>query len=1002
MRKKYLSALLFGALLFASTGTFTSCKDYDDDINNLQTQIDDVKTAISELQAKVDGGKYVTDVVKEGDGIKITWNDNSSSVIETIKGADGTIVTIGENGNWFIDGVDQGISAKGEKGDKGDQGEQGPAGPQGPAGEQGPAGPQGPQGEAGADGHDVQIIDGYWAIWDAEKGDYVKTQSLAGGVIAVETDGGYNFTITDANGEQQTIFVPTSATMGYIDILDYDQVNYAYPTYLSSMKALYGINEKDVTYGPTGSQKTLAKGLYMTLDRDLMVVVNPQGTDASDYAFNLMNSANQDTELKFKEAVPYEGDALLSRATSANGIWVLPHDFTRYENIEEARTKNYLLFKENDEDAYALSLTASLNNTTVKTPYDLKAELKKIGAVNVGLKNLENCAVNVEYAPSINWTSPTQDAAAVYDYWLTFEQSADNLKAVQLYGAEIVNDGHSFRYTRDTGVNNSVRLVYNYILMDGTVVQGDKAPQFTVYMREEMATEKELTLNRLNVALDAELISKDYPEFNHPNGVWAEIPADAKVFALNTEAYSLSDLLTQMSDVEKAVWNSAIEHNSVRVDIIGGEGDNNDDGQNWANAINVGYQIKDNAITFQFLVCKDYDYNFKLNNAYQLTFTALDEDTQTPVASIVLPFEFTQPTLDITRVDGEKAIWVSDTELKLYGDKVTKDGKYYMYAPLYEAFTTAYEKKYSDFVSNAEYYFLSLKNKAIYDGLFMGTPWRDAGEPAQSLENLDYSATAEGWSTSINVSDVLDETKLAIHADYKFYGVYPATEEQVKDFTLQFASLLGDAKDEDIVTKDPDYTVHNVTREVILDDEDFTLVDALGDSFYLFDGVKADGTIDNRSDMNRRQGFEEGTEGFETTFKLAMGTEGQEVTNVTVEDINGDPLNIGVLLGVAGTATVDANGTITVEASKNAGYYENNYTKTNGWAAATNNSNAIIVTNLPAKQANKPAGYAAVPGGIMIQLPANVGTTEPVVLKFELIDVFGVTKTLSVTVKAAK
>ena len=27
MRKKYLSALLFGAPLFASAGTFTSCKD---------------------------------------------------------------------------------------------------------------------------------------------------------------------------------------------------------------------------------------------------------------------------------------------------------------------------------------------------------------------------------------------------------------------------------------------------------------------------------------------------------------------------------------------------------------------------------------------------------------------------------------------------------------------------------------------------------------------------------------------------------------------------------------------------------------------------------------------------------------------------------------------------------------------------------------------------------------------------------------------------------------
>lgn len=49
MRKKYLSALLFGALLFASAGTFTSCKDYDDDIANLQDQIDR-KGSLEELQ----------------------------------------------------------------------------------------------------------------------------------------------------------------------------------------------------------------------------------------------------------------------------------------------------------------------------------------------------------------------------------------------------------------------------------------------------------------------------------------------------------------------------------------------------------------------------------------------------------------------------------------------------------------------------------------------------------------------------------------------------------------------------------------------------------------------------------------------------------------------------------------------------------------------------------------------------------------------------------------
>lgn len=38
MNKKYLSAVLFGALLASTTGTFTSCKDYDDDINGYGAQ----------------------------------------------------------------------------------------------------------------------------------------------------------------------------------------------------------------------------------------------------------------------------------------------------------------------------------------------------------------------------------------------------------------------------------------------------------------------------------------------------------------------------------------------------------------------------------------------------------------------------------------------------------------------------------------------------------------------------------------------------------------------------------------------------------------------------------------------------------------------------------------------------------------------------------------------------------------------------------------------------
>ena len=42
MKRKFFSMLLMGAMTIASVGMFTSCKDYDDDINNLQKQIDGI------------------------------------------------------------------------------------------------------------------------------------------------------------------------------------------------------------------------------------------------------------------------------------------------------------------------------------------------------------------------------------------------------------------------------------------------------------------------------------------------------------------------------------------------------------------------------------------------------------------------------------------------------------------------------------------------------------------------------------------------------------------------------------------------------------------------------------------------------------------------------------------------------------------------------------------------------------------------------------------------
>ena len=56
MNKKFLSAILFGALMVSSTGTFVSCKDYDDDIDQINQKLDGVEATVADLQKKIGDG----------------------------------------------------------------------------------------------------------------------------------------------------------------------------------------------------------------------------------------------------------------------------------------------------------------------------------------------------------------------------------------------------------------------------------------------------------------------------------------------------------------------------------------------------------------------------------------------------------------------------------------------------------------------------------------------------------------------------------------------------------------------------------------------------------------------------------------------------------------------------------------------------------------------------------------------------------------------------------
>jgi len=60
MNKKFLSAILFGALMVTSTGTFVSCKDYDDDIEELSNEKDALAKQIAELEAQMSSADAAT------------------------------------------------------------------------------------------------------------------------------------------------------------------------------------------------------------------------------------------------------------------------------------------------------------------------------------------------------------------------------------------------------------------------------------------------------------------------------------------------------------------------------------------------------------------------------------------------------------------------------------------------------------------------------------------------------------------------------------------------------------------------------------------------------------------------------------------------------------------------------------------------------------------------------------------------------------------------------
>ena len=110
-----------------NSGYLRICRDCKECVNNL--------TDLPTENVEKDTIYFVYDKEKYYSWTGTEWVESGGEYnLAGEGGGSGSEITIGENGNWFIDGVDTGQPSRGEQGEQGIQGETGPQGPQGEPG----------------------------------------------------------------------------------------------------------------------------------------------------------------------------------------------------------------------------------------------------------------------------------------------------------------------------------------------------------------------------------------------------------------------------------------------------------------------------------------------------------------------------------------------------------------------------------------------------------------------------------------------------------------------------------------------------------------------------------------------------------------------------------------------------------------------------------------------------------------------------------------------------
>jgi hypothetical protein len=731
MNKKYLSVILFGALMLGTTGTFTSCKDYDDDINNLQEQITANADAIKKLQDLVGDGKFVTGVTSDGNTITFTFSDNSTVPV-TIETEQAQKVEV-KGDELYIDDQPTGIKVAKEA-----------------------------EIETGL----VKAENGTWWVL-GEDGKYTDTEIPVSGVTAVKNDKDqWVLTIYSQDGsEPKTIVLPTAASLiteievlGVVDPNSNDEntankVTDGVVKY--NAKVLGDLDDAQKAWNKEEGVKTLAKGQALSTlyskNNQLLIRLAPATVDASEMSFTLVNTQLGEAPLTLGTPAAYKG--LLTRSAESNGLWMVPvsaKEGLTYKDLNAYKAEfevngNGILFAFQEKEGFTsdwnLSFkydgTVNLSTQVYKVnSSDVTGKTSTTKYSNTDVQTDTKVAANVDAGDvTITFT----DANALYDAHLHFDEAT-----IERWGIKYT-EGTSFTITTQpddvTAANFQVQV--HYVDMTGTV----KSEWIILHVNKSYS---------------------DVTEYPNKN---VEIAADN---TKNTFDATLDAMFTNLgSNLNK--WKADVENSTITYQVY------DKDSKTWNTATNMTLALdkaEENQATKFTWKLNDNKVAMQLGVQYRVVIEFTDKDGEV-LSKLIQPITFSIPALSNFLVK-EQVVFGGTSNGKAYMNIEDQKAPYTNDGISRYAFHHAFNKFDNVFANNSTITFAidptqKIGNTAVTTyAKLINTTTKDV-----AIELVD---NAKAYHTPIQI----------VISEAKYLGIYKYSDEELaaNAFTLDVMSPI--------------------------------------------------------------------------------------------------------------------------------------------------------------------------------------------------------------------